>query len=168
MSSWGAVHCTYFLSETCLSVAEALLPYWINKSLTLSLFNRVDSIELTHESIHHPFTSPSYTFILSSTASYLFTHSSFYPFLLSLSNISLSPHRDFYARKANAWITYDPTPAYLIKTEKAIEDEKQRISSYLNSETEAKVLRVLEEEVLEKRESALLEKEVCMPCHAMT
>ena len=68
--------------------------------------------------------------------------------------------RDFYARKANAWITDDPTPAYLIKTEKAIEDEKSRISSYLNSETEVKVLRVLEEEVLEKRESALLEKEV--------
>lgn len=88
---------------------------------------------------------------------------------MSLSNIS-SPPRDFYARKANAWITDDPTPAYLIKTEKAIEDEKQRISSYLNSETEAKVLRVLEEEVLEKRESALLEKEVgvyATPRHAM-
>jgi Cullin family len=68
--------------------------------------------------------------------------------------------RNFYARKANSWIADDPTPAYLIKTEKAIEDEKLRISAYLNSETEAKVLRALEEEVLEKRESALLEKEV--------
>ena len=33
--------------------------------------------------------------------------------------------------------------------------------SYLNSETESKLLRVLEEEVLEKSEAALLEKEVC-------
>ena len=32
--------------------------------------------------------------------------------------------------------------------------------SYLNSETESKLLRVLEEEVLEKSEAALLEKEV--------
>jgi hypothetical protein len=70
------------------------------------------------------------------------------------------PPRNFYARKANSWIADDPTPAYLIKTEKAIEDEKLRISAYLNIETETKVLRALEEEVLEKRESALLEKEV--------
>ena len=44
--------------------------------------------------------------------------------------------------------------------EKAIEDEKARVHSYLNSETEGKLLKVLEEEVLEKREAALLEKEV--------
>ena len=43
--------------------------------------------------------------------------------------------------------------------EKAIEDEKQRVAAYLNSESELKLLRVLEGEVLEKRESALLEKE---------
>ena len=48
----------------------------------------------------------------------------------------------------------------LVLTEKAIEDEKVRVLSYLNSETESKLLRVLEEEVLEKSEAALLEKEV--------
>jgi cullin 1 len=71
----------------------------------------------------------------------------------------LSSTREFYARKANSWITDDPTPAYLIKAEKAIEEERLRVSAYLNNESEGKLLRVLEEEVLEKRESALLEKE---------
>ena len=44
-------------------------------------------------------------------------------------------------------------------SEKAIEDERLRVAAYLNTESETKLLRVLEEEVLEKRESALLEKE---------
>jgi cullin 1 len=56
-------------------------------------------------------------------------------------------NREFYAKKAEAWITEDPTPAYLIKAEKAIEEEKARVLAYLNVETETKLLRVLEEEV---------------------
>ena len=53
-----------------------------------------------------------------------------------------------------------PSPPLSCVLEKAIEDEKARVLSYLNSETESKLLKVLEEEVLEKREAALLEKEV--------
>ena len=71
----------------------------------------------------------------------------------------LAATREFYARKADAWITDDPTPSYLIKAEKALDEERQRVAAYLNSETESKLLKVIDEEVLGKRESALLEKE---------
>ena len=71
----------------------------------------------------------------------------------------LGATREYYARKAAAWIQDDSTPAYLIKTETAIDEEKVRVKNYLNPETEQKLIRVLEEEVLEKRETELLEKE---------
>ena len=46
----------------------------------------------------------------------------------------LASTKEFYARKADAWITDDPTPTYLIKTEQAIEAERARVAAYLNSE----------------------------------
>ena len=51
---------------------------------------------------------------------------------------------------APQWIAKDSTPDYLIKAEKALEDEKERVLNYLNSHSESKVLRVCEEELLEK------------------
>lgn len=53
----------------------------------------------------------------------------------------------------------DSTPTYMIKVEKALEEESQRVSNYLNHSTEEKLLRVLDEELLEKRQMELLEKE---------
>lgn len=67
--------------------------------------------------------------------------------------------RDYYARKSSAWISEDSLPVYLIKAEKSIAEERSRVSNYLNSETEAKLLRVFDTEVLERRSQALLEKE---------
>lgn len=71
----------------------------------------------------------------------------------------LEASREFYARKAAAWIQEDSTPAYLIKAEKALAGEKERVHNYMNPETEAKLLKVLDEVLLERREAELLEKE---------
>lgn len=58
-------------------------------------------------------------------------------------------------------IVIDSTIRYIILQEKA------RVNSYLNPESEGKLLQVLEQELLEKREQELLDKEgsgckVCM------
>ena len=70
----------------------------------------------------------------------------------------LADTREYYARKSQEWIETDSTPAYLIKAEKALEEEKARVANYLNSETEEKLLKVVIEELLEKQESTLLER----------
>jgi cullin 1 len=44
--------------------------------------------------------------------------------------------------KSAAWIEEDSTPAYLLKAEQALEDEKMRVLNYLNPETEYKILQV--------------------------
>lgn len=67
--------------------------------------------------------------------------------------------RVFYAKKRDAWIVGDTTPEYLIKTEAALEEERSRVGNYLNAASEPKLLRVIEEELLEKVETVLLEKE---------
>jgi len=67
--------------------------------------------------------------------------------------------RDFYAKKREEWIVSDSTPEYLIKAEKVLTEEKNRVHDYLNPASEGKLLRVVEEEILEKVETVLLEKE---------
>mmetsp|Transcript_19408 Transcript_19408/g.39851 ORF Transcript_19408/g.39851 Transcript_19408/m.39851 type:complete len:741 (-) Transcript_19408:1236-3458(-) len=66
--------------------------------------------------------------------------------------------REYYARKRQDWIN-DSTPDYLIKAEDALDEEKKRVEDYLNSSSEIKILKVVEEEILEKVEMTLLEKE---------
>lgn len=53
----------------------------------------------------------------------------------------------------------DSTPEYLIKAEKVLTEEKNRVHEYLNPASEGKLLRVVEEEILKKVETNLLEKE---------
>jgi cullin 1 len=67
--------------------------------------------------------------------------------------------RSYYAKKRDSWIVGDTTPEYLIKTEAALEEEKNRVGKYLNPASEPKLLRVIEEELLEHVEMVLLEKE---------
>lgn len=67
--------------------------------------------------------------------------------------------REFYASKSALWSENDSTPAYLIKAEQYLEEEKSRISAYLNPVSENKILNVIETELLEKRKTELLEKE---------
>ncbi|CAM9374818.1 unnamed protein product, partial [Heterosigma akashiwo] len=71
----------------------------------------------------------------------------------------LAASQEFYARKSQEWIQSDSTPDYMVKAERALEEERQRVANYLNPSTEAKLLRVVDQELLEKRESVLLEKE---------
>ena len=67
--------------------------------------------------------------------------------------------REFYAKKREEWIVSDSTPEYLIKAEKVLTEEKNRVHDYLNPASGGKLLRVVEEEILEKVETVLLEKE---------
>jgi len=66
--------------------------------------------------------------------------------------------REYYARKREDWIN-NSTPDYLIKAEDALDEERKRVEDYLNTSSEAKLLKVVEEEILEKVEMLLLEKE---------
>lgn len=71
----------------------------------------------------------------------------------------LTSTRDYYARKGETWMSEDPTPVYLVKTEIALAAEKAKVQNYLNAETEPKLLGVVEDELLSRRQQALLEKE---------
>mmetsp|Transcript_49470 Transcript_49470/g.59897 ORF Transcript_49470/g.59897 Transcript_49470/m.59897 type:complete len:744 (-) Transcript_49470:240-2471(-) len=71
----------------------------------------------------------------------------------------LDSTRDYYAKKRQEWIVSDSTPDYLIKAERALNEERLRVADYLNPASESKLLRVCEEEILEKVEMVLLEKE---------
>jgi cullin 1 len=70
----------------------------------------------------------------------------------------LNSTREYYAKKREDWIN-DSTPDYLIKAEEALNKEVKRVEDYLNSASEIKILKVVEEEILEKVEIVLLEKE---------
>lgn len=59
----------------------------------------------------------------------------------------LTSTRTFYARRREDWIASDSTPDYLIKAEASLDEEKARVTNYLNSHSEPKVLKVCEEEV---------------------
>eukprot|EP00544_Gedaniella_sp_CCMP2646_P005671 CAMPEP_0202484896 /NCGR_PEP_ID=MMETSP1361-20130828/3851_1 /ASSEMBLY_ACC=CAM_ASM_000849 /TAXON_ID=210615 /ORGANISM="Staurosira complex sp., Strain CCMP2646" /LENGTH=745 /DNA_ID=CAMNT_0049113657 /DNA_START=28 /DNA_END=2265 /DNA_ORIENTATION=- len=78
----------------------------------------------------------------------------------------LESSREYFARKQSEWINVDSTPDYLLKAETCLEEEKTRVSDYLNPSTEPKLLKVVEEELLEKVEMALLEKEGS-GCHVL-
>ena len=71
----------------------------------------------------------------------------------------LQSTQEYYTRKSSEWVEGDGTPAYLIKAEAALEAERARVGHYLNSASEARLLSVVETEILAKREAALLEKE---------
>jgi cullin 1 len=72
----------------------------------------------------------------------------------------LTNTNEFYIAKQTEWITSDSTPDYLIKAEEAYANERTRISDYLNSSTESKLLKVLDAVLLESVETVLIEKEM--------
>lgn len=71
----------------------------------------------------------------------------------------LASTKEYYKRKSQEWVESDDTPTYLEKAEAALEAEKARVQHYLNAATEPKLLRVCEHEILELRETVLLEKD---------
>ena len=78
-------------------------------------------------------------------------------YVQDLEDSFLEATRVFYSQKREEWIN-DSTPEYLIKAENALAAERNRVSDYMNPSTEAKVLKVVEEELLERVETTLLEK----------
>jgi cullin 1 len=66
--------------------------------------------------------------------------------------------QEYYAKKREDWIN-DSTPDYLIKAEDALNQERERVHDFLNPSSELRILKVVEEEILERVEMVLLEKE---------
>ncbi|KAJ8602809.1 hypothetical protein CTAYLR_002580 [Chrysophaeum taylorii] len=71
----------------------------------------------------------------------------------------LASTKEYYKKKSQEWVESDDTPTYLEKAETALDAEKARVQNYLNAATEPKLLRVCELEILELRETVLLEKD---------
>jgi len=71
----------------------------------------------------------------------------------------LASSRAFYAAKAQDWINQETLQSYLIKSEAALNAERERVDNYLVAWTKPKVVEVVQAELLMKYETTLLEKE---------
>ncbi|KAL8031552.1 hypothetical protein ABFX02_13G033600 [Erythranthe guttata] len=65
----------------------------------------------------------------------------------------------YYSRKASQWIFQDSCPDYMLKVEECLKTEKNRVSHYLHSSSETKLLEQVENELLVVYANQLLEKE---------
>ncbi|KAK4376319.1 hypothetical protein RND71_006996 [Anisodus tanguticus] len=65
----------------------------------------------------------------------------------------------YYSRKASNWIVEDSCPDYMLKAEECLKKEKDRVSHYLHSSSEAKLLEKVQNELLVVYTNQLLEKE---------
>ncbi|GER46235.1 cullin 1 [Striga asiatica] len=72
----------------------------------------------------------------------------------------------YYSRKASTWILDDSCPDYMLKAEECLKREKERVSHYLHSSSETKLLEKVQHELLSVYASQLLEKEHS-GCHAL-
>ncbi|KAI5680407.1 hypothetical protein M9H77_01634 [Catharanthus roseus] len=65
----------------------------------------------------------------------------------------------YYSRKASHWIVEDSCPDYMMKAEECLRKEKDRVSHYLHSSSEIKLLEKVQNELLVVYTNQLLEKE---------
>ncbi|XP_031121416.1 cullin-1-like [Ipomoea triloba] len=72
----------------------------------------------------------------------------------------------YYSRKASSWILEDSCPDYMLKAEECLKREKDRVSHYLHSSSETKLLEKVQHELLSVYATQLLEKEHS-GCHAL-
>ncbi|KAF5182309.1 Cullin-1 [Thalictrum thalictroides] len=72
----------------------------------------------------------------------------------------------YYSIKASKWIQEDSCPSYMVKAEECLKREKKRVSHYLHSTTEVKLLDKVQHELLTVYTSQLLEKEHT-GCHVL-
>ncbi|PKI46479.1 hypothetical protein CRG98_033122 [Punica granatum] len=72
----------------------------------------------------------------------------------------------YYSRKASSWILEDSCPDYMLKAEECLKREKDRVSHYLHSSSEPKLLEKVQHELLAVYANQLLEKEHS-GCHAL-
>ncbi|KAH7513337.1 hypothetical protein FEM48_Zijuj12G0189400 [Ziziphus jujuba var. spinosa] len=72
----------------------------------------------------------------------------------------------YYSRRASNWILADSCPDYMLKAEECLRQEKDRVSHYLHSSSEPKLLEKVQHELLSVYATQLLEKEHS-GCHAL-
>ncbi|KAF6139115.1 hypothetical protein GIB67_009958 [Kingdonia uniflora] len=72
----------------------------------------------------------------------------------------------YYSRNASNWILEDSCPDYMLKAEECLKKEKDRVSHYLHSSSEIKLLEKVQHELLSVYVSQLLEKEHS-GCHVL-
>ncbi|XP_022727593.1 cullin-1 isoform X6 [Durio zibethinus] len=65
----------------------------------------------------------------------------------------------YYSRKASSWIEDDSCPDYMLKSEECLKKERDRVSHYLHSSSETKLLEKVQHELLVMYANRLLEKE---------
>ncbi|XP_058084193.1 cullin-1-like [Magnolia sinica] len=72
----------------------------------------------------------------------------------------------YYSCKASIWILEDSCPDYMLKADECLKREKDRVSHYLHSSSEQKLLEIVPHELLFVYASQLLKKEHS-GCHAL-
>ncbi|KAK9281175.1 hypothetical protein L1049_004070 [Liquidambar formosana] len=65
----------------------------------------------------------------------------------------------YYSRKASNWIAKDSCPDYMLKAEECLRKERERVSHYLHSSSEPKLVEKVQNELLVVVGNELLEKE---------
>ncbi|CAH8336681.1 unnamed protein product [Eruca vesicaria subsp. sativa] len=65
----------------------------------------------------------------------------------------------YYSRKASSWIQADTCPEYMIKAEESLKKEKERVTHYLHSDTEPKLIKGVQDVLLVSVAKDLLEME---------
>lgn len=65
----------------------------------------------------------------------------------------------YFSRKGAEWIEEDSTPEYLIKAEECIKQERERVERYLDSSSESKLLKEVDNQLLANYRQTLIEKE---------
>lgn len=74
-------------------------------------------------------------------------------------NPFLETTAEFYRRAAATWVEEDSFPAFLHKADKALIQENERAAMYLHQQTQDRLLKVIEKEVLHRHQQRMLEKE---------
>lgn len=78
----------------------------------------------------------------------------------------LNDTANYYSRKASDWIVTDSCPDYMLKAEECLKREKARVSHYLHSSSEPKLLEKVQHELLRSHDKELLDKENS-GCHTL-
>lgn len=71
----------------------------------------------------------------------------------------LADSGEHYSRKAASWILEDSCPDYMVKAEECLRREKERVSHYLHSSSEQKLIEKAQHELLVVHAHQLLDKE---------
>ncbi|CAL5072266.1 unnamed protein product [Urochloa decumbens] len=66
---------------------------------------------------------------------------------------------DYYSKKAQTWIVEDTCPEYMLKAEECLQKEKERVTHYLHSSTEPRLMEVAQGELLARHIDQILKKE---------